>query len=427
MKKIFITIIVSLYCANICAKQSPSTESKPVNFIAQIENIDFNKTAISSDLKLLLADRYYFKDKTPCNTNTLSARAESMGLTTEEYINKIRSLRPAILDDRYFYLTVDQCDAGGTPMLTGIELCTEALCGAEYMKRSSDLWLDDELQPMVKRQATTVVHMPLPYDKEKKLWKVTGLYLESSEETGEVMQSKQIAFEGYTNEENFANRQRVSVFKSFYESGNLKSIYHYNAQNKRDGKAETYFDEKDKIAETLTFKDGQPEGEYIVYHENGAVESKRYFAQGKIKDGECPHFYDNGVLKQKHSYLNQKLEGPAFEYFPDGKIKGNIHTVKAPLSAPVRNIILPVKFVVFTTEITKVKTTERSNNTVKRANSFLKRPIKMANSFLLRAGMKMGIPKKNPLLIVKAVNMVRSKNGSATESLPHPKCINMMC
>ncbi|ESG74714.1 tetratricopeptide repeat protein, partial [Salmonella enterica subsp. enterica serovar Muenchen str. baa1594] len=36
------------------------------------------------------------------NTNTLSARAESMGLTTEEYINKIRSLRPAILDDRYF-------------------------------------------------------------------------------------------------------------------------------------------------------------------------------------------------------------------------------------------------------------------------------------------------------------------------------------
>ncbi len=211
------------------------------------------------------------------------------------------------------------------------------------------------------------------------------------------MQSKQIAFEGYTNEENFANRQRVSVFKSFYESGNLKSIYHYNAQNKRDGKAETYFDEKDKIAETLTFKDGQPEGEYIVYHENGAVESKRYFAQGKIKDGECPHFYDNGVLKQKHSYLNQKLEGPAFEYFPDGKIKGNIHTVKAPLSAPVRNIILPVKFVVFTTEITKVKTTERSNNTVKRANSFLKRPIKMANSFLLRAGMKMGIPKKNPL------------------------------
>ncbi len=93
-------------------------------------------------------------------------------------------------------------------------------------------------QPTVKRQATTVVHMPLPYDKEKKLWKVTGWYLESSEETGEVMQSKQIAF---------------SVFKSFYESGNLKSIYHYNAQNKRDGKAETYFDEKDKIAETLTF------------------------------------------------------------------------------------------------------------------------------------------------------------------------------
>ncbi|ECF2752794.1 sel1 repeat family protein [Salmonella enterica subsp. enterica serovar Ituri] len=155
MKKIFITIIVSLYCANICAKESPSTESKPVNFIAQIENIDFNKTAISSDLKLLLADRYYFKDKTPCNTNTLSARAESMGLTTEEYINKIRSLRPAILDDRYFYLTVDQCDAGGTPMLTGIELCTEALCGYHNDEELSELYAPTDVTNKAKQGDST--------------------------------------------------------------------------------------------------------------------------------------------------------------------------------------------------------------------------------------------------------------------------------
>ncbi|WP_038899880.1 hypothetical protein, partial [Yersinia pestis] len=76
-----------------------------------------------------------------------------------------------------------------------------------------------------------------------------------------------------------------------------------------------------KLAETLVFKNGLVNGEYIIYHENGAIESKRHFIDSKIADGECPHYYDNGKIKENHSYLNNKLEGKYFEYFPDGKIK----------------------------------------------------------------------------------------------------------
>ncbi len=50
--------------------------------------------------------------------------------------------------------------------------------------KSQYLWLDDELQPTVKRQVTTVVHMP-PMT-EKKLWKVPARYHReiTPEETG---------------------------------------------------------------------------------------------------------------------------------------------------------------------------------------------------------------------------------------------------
>lgn len=44
---------------------------------------------------------------------------------------------------------------------------------------------------------------------------------------------------------------------------------------------------KGKLAETLVFKNGLVNGEYIIYHENGAIESKRHFIDSKIADGEC--------------------------------------------------------------------------------------------------------------------------------------------
>lgn len=110
-----------------------------------------------------------------------------------------------------------------------------------------------------------------------------------------------------------------------------------------------------------------------------------------------PTFYDNGVLKQKHSYLNQKLEGPAFEYFPDGKIKGKYSYSKGT--------IVGTSTEYYSTG--KIRGVYHRNNQGENDGTFeqyseegkllSKATYKMANSFLLRAGMKMGIPKKNPL------------------------------
>ncbi len=67
-------------------------EPKPGNFILG-ENIDFNKTAISSDLKLLLADRYYLKIKHPVILIPFLRARRINGTDDEEYINKMRSLK----------------------------------------------------------------------------------------------------------------------------------------------------------------------------------------------------------------------------------------------------------------------------------------------------------------------------------------------
>lgn len=64
-------------------------------------------------------------------------------------------------------MTINQCDGNGTPMLTDIKVCTTELCGAEYTKKMSTVWLDETLKPTAKRLAIYFIQSPLPYDEEK--------------------------------------------------------------------------------------------------------------------------------------------------------------------------------------------------------------------------------------------------------------------
>ncbi|WP_232555693.1 hypothetical protein [Klebsiella variicola] len=321
MRKIPLAIICMAYPSVAFLQPAPAELPPPITFIAQIDKIEVNKTAIGKEMKLLLADRFYFKSKTPCQRDTLSARPQSFGLTPKAYVEKIRSLVPAMLDERYFYLTIDQCDGEGTSMLTGMELCTEALCGAEYMKKSPYLWLNEKITRTVKRRAESFVELPLPYDKDKKLWKVVGWYIEEQADNTQPLPHTHKAFAGYTDDEAFKSQKFIGEMTSWYRSGNVSSTATYNKEGKLQGRYDTYFDEEGKKAETAEFSHGLMNGEYSVFYQNGAIESQRQFVDNKIVDGECPHYYEDGRLKQQHSYLNQQLEGPAYEYFPDGKVK----------------------------------------------------------------------------------------------------------
>lgn len=311
---------------------SPATQ--PITFITQLDTIDINKTAIDSKQRLILADRFYFKSETPCKKQSISGNPDSFGLNLQAYAKKIKELIPDVLNDRYLLVTLDQCDGMGTPMVTNIQSCTEALCGAEYMKTDPNIWFNDNLEVTVKRQAESVVSLPLVFDKEKQLWKITGWYIAQNNDAttakGDDAKQRKMAFEGYTDREDFKNQIFVSAFTAYYPSGNVSHTYSYNKEGKKDGEYIAYYDEKDRVAEKAVFKNGLVNGEYTIYHDNGAIESKRQFVDNVIADGDCPHYYPDGKLKENHTYLNHKFEGKAYEYYPDGTLKseGTYHLGK---------------------------------------------------------------------------------------------------
>ncbi|HAN7434323.1 TPA: hypothetical protein IF402_004867, partial [Escherichia coli] len=176
-----------------------------------------------------------------------------MGITDKAYADKLRNLETPFLDDRYFFMTINQCDGNGSPMLTDIKVCTTELCGAEYTKKIPTVWLDETLKPTAKRLAIYFIQSPLPYDDKKKQWKVTGWYISS---TDNPSSTKQIAFEGYTDTDNFSNSKFISSFQSWFENGKIKSIVNYNPQGERDGKYESYYNSNGNVYESLSFSNG---------------------------------------------------------------------------------------------------------------------------------------------------------------------------
>lgn len=312
MKRILAIILLTFPSIAYLDSQLP----KPIVFIAKLSNIEFNRTAIDAETKLILADRFHFSNPNPCNTRILSANNKSFGISLDEYYKKLEAIKNDALNDKYIYVTIDQCDKGGMPMITNILPCTDALCGAEHMVTETRIWLGDDYLPTTKRQASYYVDRPLVRDEASQLWKVQGWFIEAGDSP-----QKHVAFEGFTDDQTLNSARFISSFKSFYISGNPSTALTYNKEGKHEGEYVSYYDEKGKIFETVSYRNGLLEGEHVVYHSNGKLENRNSFSNGKNVDGECLHYYDDGSLHEKHSYLNGKLEGKAFSYYPDQKIQ----------------------------------------------------------------------------------------------------------
>lgn len=298
MVKPLLTIITLLYCASSSAK-SGSPPASTITFIAQIEHVELNKTALSHDMKLILADRFYFKTSNPCETNSISARPESMGITDKAYADKLRNLETPFLDDRYFFMTINQCDGNGSPMLTDIKVCTTELCGAEYTKKIPTVWLDETLKPTAKRLAIYFIQSPLPYDDKKKQWKVTGWYISS---TDNPSSTKQIAFEGYTDTDNFSNSKFISSFQSWFENGQKEEEKHFDEQGQLNGLVKQWY-KNGNLAKSQNYKHDILDGDSEEWYENGIPESLYPYKNGKT-DGVAKSWNKYGKLTYSIEYKN---------------------------------------------------------------------------------------------------------------------------
>ena len=73
-----------------------------------------------------------------------------------------------------------------------------------------------------------------------------------------------------------------------------------------------------KIAEEITFKNGQRDGIYKVYVENGNVVEESNF-KNNLYDGPAIYRDVNGKLASKGNYVKDEKKG-MWEFYEDGKL-----------------------------------------------------------------------------------------------------------
>ena len=147
-------------------------------------------------------------------------------------------------------------------------------------------------------------------------------------ELGKVTASqedKNIAAEKQAEENRIAEeKQRISdakpsVTETFHLNGKLKSRTNYQSINdggERHGIQESYY-ENGQLDSKLNFKDGKIDGLGESYYENGQLYNKVNYKDGK-EDGLRESYYENGQLWFIKNFKDGELHGLSETYFEDG-------------------------------------------------------------------------------------------------------------
>ena len=125
---------------------------------------------------------------------------------------------------------------------------------------------------------------------------------------------KTIKFEGRITDNKINN-----IWRSYYESGNLKSTVNYN-ENLVEGIAFFYYDDKNetKMAE-INYNEDLINGIYQEFYKNGAQKAKLNYDEGELH-GDAEFYYKTGSIKIKGKYKKNKKKGRWIFYNEKGEV-----------------------------------------------------------------------------------------------------------
>jgi hypothetical protein len=105
------------------------------------------------------------------------------------------------------------------------------------------------------------------------------------------------------------------VFQMFGDGSRMTGTY---KDGERDGPYEEYY-ENGQLTEKGTYKDGERDGPFEWYHENGQLMSRGTFSNGET-DGPYENYHGNGQLSSKGTRKDGKLDGPFESYHENGQL-----------------------------------------------------------------------------------------------------------
>ena len=102
-----------------------------------------------------------------------------------------------------------------------------------------------------------------------------------------------------------------------HDNGQIKERINY-----KDGKLQSKENYEDGKLQYIDYRDGEGDGLWESYHENGQLAAKYTYKDGKL-DGLMESYHDNGQLMKKGTYKDGKREGRWKSYNENGEDVSN--------------------------------------------------------------------------------------------------------
>ncbi len=134
----------------------------------------------------------------------------------------------------------------------------------------------------------------------------------------EIKQPEIIAKVGQKKNDEQENDEQDSLWKDYWENGNLKEKGYYK-NGKKDGIWEEYSEESGNLKYMTTYQEGEEHGLFEAYNDNGTLDRKGNYKNGE-KDGLWIDHWSNGQLSGKSFFKNGVLDGPGESYHRNGKL-----------------------------------------------------------------------------------------------------------
>jgi len=114
--------------------------------------------------------------------------------------------------------------------------------------------------------------------------------------------------------------------KTYYENGQLESIYNYLNDNTANGLQKTFY-ENGQLKEIFSLVNGKSHGISKSYYESGKVERVAYYSNGK-NNAPTKSYYENGQLESLMPWgANGKTNGIYMSYYENGQLEATLNMV----------------------------------------------------------------------------------------------------
>ncbi len=249
-----------------------------------------------------------FKDEFNNNSNvTVFIRTPQIYQNLYYYSNAVD--RKSIKENKEFILSFEKI---------GFQLVSE---GKNNMfktlllaKHNPDAVKTDELEQMEQKITENMFRDEV----EQKTFKIKlpQSFLEVDTMYKEFYTGDKVKFEGLIH-----NGGMTGTWKTYYESGNIKSSVNYDNGN-LSGDAYFYYDTPDNIKKAeAVFENDELTGTYFEYYKTGTQKAKIEYDSGKAY-GDAEFYYPNGKLKIKAEYKKDLKHGKWIYYNEKGEPVG---------------------------------------------------------------------------------------------------------